>query len=147
MLGHGTYVEGYHSTLNTGRQFSWKDYQNDATYREDVKNGLIIDTSGGEAFTTRYVDKYVGDLTNTFIYFGECESAKDSALANSFLYKGAAALVANTEAISMRYGDMMQYTTLKYMMSKYPGSDRYYTAKEALDKAKALVETSLRNMR
>lgn len=135
IVGHGTYVEGYHSTLNTGRQFSWEDYQNDPTYREDCKNGLIIDTSGGEAFTTRYIDKYVGDLTNTFIYFGQCESAKDSALANSFLYKGAAALVANTEAISMRYGDIMQYTTVKHLMDKHADGS-YLTIKEALQLAK-----------
>ena len=135
MLGHGTYVEGYHSTLNTGREFSWEDYQNDPTYREDVRNGLIVDTPGGEAFTTRYIDKYVGDLTNTFIYFGECESAKDNALANCFLAKGAAALVANTEAISMRYGDLMQYTTVKNLTTKKEDGS-YLTVKEALQLAK-----------
>ena len=135
MLGHGTYVEGYHSTLNTGRDFSWYDYQKDPIYREDCKNGLIIDTSGGEAFTTRYIDKYVSDLTNTFIYLGECEGAKDSALANSFLYKGAATIIANTEAISMRYGDVMQYTTIKNLTTKNDNG-KYHTVEEALNIAR-----------
>lgn len=136
MMGHGTYVDGFHSTIQTGREFSYEDYSRDPQYREDADNGLIIIVNGKESITTRYIEKYVGDLTNSFIFLGYCESCQDRGLVDTFLNKGASAVIASTKQVDIRYADVVEYHVMHKLGEINPNTDKIYTAKEALDDAK-----------
>lgn len=136
--GHGAWAGSkLHSVISTGKAFDWNAWLWDLTYFADSCKGRIVYANGAEAFSYKYVEKYCGNLTNTFIYLGPCESGYDDVLAQTFLNKGASAVIANTKSIRCRYGDMIEYTVAHLLTQINPTTNNYYTLGEALAKAKS----------
>ena len=133
--GHGTWIQGLHSTIVTNRDFQWGLYQTDPEYRKDVDDSLIAFDGYNEVLTYKYIDKYVGDLTNSFVYLGLCQSAMDSVLANTFLMHNAAAVIGNTETTNVRYNDAVTYEVCS-SLATLKEDDSSYTLEEALNIAK-----------
>lgn len=136
--GHGTWAGSkLHSIVMTGKSFDWNAWLWDLFYFTDCCKGRIINANGHESFSSKYIDKYCENLNNSFIYLGPCQSAYDDVLVNSFLNKGAAAVIANTDTILCRYGDMIEYTVAHLLTQVNPATNNYYTLGEALVKAKS----------
>lgn len=141
--GHGVYAgEDIHSLICTGTEFDWDAWLWDPVYFMDCCQDRIVEFNGDETISSKFVDKYCDELDNSFIYLGPCESGYDDVLANSFLNKGAEAVVANTKTILCLYGDMMEYTTTHLMTQINTETQNYYTLGEALAEAKLLYGES-----
>ena len=135
--GHGTYGgTKTHSLIYTGSQFDWDAFVWDIEYFIDCCQDRVLCSNDFELFSYKYVDKYCKDLSNSFIYLGPCESGRDDVLANSFINKGASAVIGNSQTILCLYGDIMEYTTIYYLTQINEETGNYYTLKEALDVAK-----------
>lgn len=135
--GHGTWAGSkLHSIVMTGKAFDWNAWLWDLFYFTDCVKSRIVNSNGYESFSSKYIDKYCADLTNSFIYLGPCQSGYDDVLAQSFLNKGAAAVIANTDTILCRYGDMIEYTVAHLLSQVNPATNNYYTLGEALAAAK-----------
>ena len=132
--GHGIWLgEELHSVIMTG-----KEYDSNVGNWWDILQDRIVNYRGLEAFSYKYIEEYCGDLSGSLIYLGPCQSGYDSVLADTFLNKGASAVVAHTDTVLALYGDIMQYTTMKYMTMLNPSTNNYYTLYEALSEAKSL---------
>jgi len=114
--GHGGYNRIVHSYLLTGEPFDWNAWWWDWEYFCDCVADRILESSNGYAcISAKYIEKYCGDMDNTFIYLAACMSGKDSVLADAFTNKGAA-VVANTESILRTYNVAMLYGTVEQML-------------------------------
>lgn len=141
--GHGVYGgEDIHSLICTGSEFDWEAWLWDLEYFFDCCEERIVYYNGDETISHKFIDKYCGDLENSLIYLGPCQSGYDSALADSFLNKGASAVIANTDTILCLYGDMIEYTTIHTMSQVNSETKNYYTLEEALNYAKSLYGKS-----
>lgn len=131
--GHGGYSSSLHSYLLTGDDYSnwyesyWDDY---------AKDTIIASSSGKACITSKFIDKYCKDLNNSLFYLAACCSGEDSVLADSFLNKGAAAVVGNSDSVLTKYNLLIQYTTMEYMTQINSETGNYYTLSEALTMAK-----------
>lgn len=134
---HGGYRSGVGPTLITGEDFDWGAWWFNLSYFYDCVTDRIGESGGKTWFSGAYVDKYCGNMNGAFIYLSACKSGYDSRLANSFLNKGAAAVVANTETIYTLYTELMQRDVVMTMCELNPETMNYYTLSEALEKAKA----------
>lgn len=133
--GHGDYDEALGPYLITGERYD-RDRMMEQSYFEDVVHDRIICSSGNRmAFTAAYVDKRCGSLAGSFFYLATCRSGMDSRLADAFLRKGAAAVVANTETIATAYNISMEYQTMYYMTQLNTAKTDYCTLSEALERA------------
>lgn len=143
---HGNWdEENEHIVIQTGADYDDEKYATDPDYKADVDNGRIvkIDTYY-EGITAAYFEEYLGDLTGSFIFLGQCDSAHDGSdeLASVFLRKGASAVIANSKTIRMTYGNVMQYTVTKLLADINPDTKGYYTLGDALTKAKSIYGAS-----
>ncbi len=135
--GHGGYSDSLHSYLLTGEEFDYDAFQSDSNYRLDnMENRIVECLNGNVAFTSKYIDKYCNNLNGTFLYLAACQSGKDNVLADSFLRKGAKAVVANSETICTDYNLLVQNATLENMTHYNEKTGRLYTLGEALAMAK-----------
>lgn len=141
--GHGVYGGSeLHSLIDTGASFDWVEWLKFGDYYRDCCQGRIVEYDGSETFSYKYVEEYCPEINNSVVYLGPCQSGYDSVLADSFLSKGATAVIANTETILCLYGDMVQYTTMHLLTQINPDTDDYYTLAEALAEAKIRYGTS-----
>lgn len=130
--GHGDYDEVLGSFLVTGERYD-RQRMMEREYFEDMVSDRVISVMDNRlAFTAAFVDARCGSLEGSFLYLGSCSSGKDSRLADAFLRKGAAAVVANTETISTIYNLCMQYQTVEYMTQIDPATADSYTLGKAL---------------
>jgi len=97
--GHGGWYEECGPTLMLSETI------NDIHYFGD--NIYYIANQGNYLVTPAFVDAYVGDLSNTFLYLSTCQGLRDNRLAESFRRKGAAAIVGNTDVITTIYTSNM----------------------------------------
>ena len=135
--GHGGYSNSLHSYLLTGEEFDWDAWWQNPIYCLDSLQNRIIECSNGNvAFTSKYVDKYCNNLNGTFLYLAACQSGKDNVLVDSFLGKGAEAVVANSETIYTVYNLQIQSATLNNMTQYNEKTGNLYTLEEALAMAK-----------
>lgn len=135
--GHGGHSPSLHSYLLTGEKFDWNAWWWDWDYYMDsVQNRIVACSDGTVAITSKYIDKYCGDLSNSMFYLAACQSGKDSVLADSLLSKGAIAVVANSETIYTEYNIQMQNTTISNMTIVSDATGDYMTLQEALTTAK-----------
>lgn len=140
--GHGGYNSKIHSFLCTGEEldeaaFLWNPiyYLQNAKHTVDYLSGNIVCTSLGRiAITEKFVNEYISSMNNSFIYLGACESGKDSELADSFLSKGADAVIGNSDTILTEYNQNMMRSVCEGLLRKDSGSE-YNTLSEALDYA------------
>lgn len=141
--GHGVYGgPELHSLICTGNSFDWDAWFWDYNYFMDCCKERIVEYGGSETFSYKYIDAYCPNIDNAVVYLGPCQSGYDSTLADSFLGKGATAVIANTETILCLYGDMVQYTTMHLLTQINSDTKDYYTLSEALLESKRLYGTS-----
>ena len=138
--GHGYYSEVVKSALVTGQLFDWDAYRDDPIYYANYVTNRCVNgfTRVGDPviITSKYIGYHCSDLDNSFFYLAACSSGKSPELANAFLGKGAAAVVANSETIYRGYNVVMLYETVRTMMLINKDTNNYYTLSEALEKAK-----------
>lgn len=152
--GHGNYLYDKDKIgIETGAVYDEEKYNSDIEYKNDVDNGLICDCFFNEVITAEYITKYCNNLTNSIVYLGQCETCHeiieyndydevvsksiDESLVNAFLNKGASAVIANTHMIGMRYGNLLEYITIKLLGDINSDTGKKYTIGEALSEAKA----------
>lgn len=140
--GHGGYNEKIHSFLNVGDSLDETAflldpvyYIKNAKYTYDYLSGNIICTNLGRvAITYKFIDEYIGSMNNSFIYLGACETGTDDYLADSFINKGAAAVVANSDSIMTKYNQSMMKSVCEGLLMK--GEDnKYKTLSDAMEYA------------
>lgn len=141
--GHGSWAgDKIHSVLLTNGAFDWNAWFWNPIYFIDCCAKRIVNQNGWESVSSKYIDHYCGNMDNTYIYLGPCESGHDSVLAQAFLNKGASAVIGNTHSVRCLYGDLMEYTSTKLLAEVNPNTGNYYTLGEALSKAKELYGTN-----
>lgn len=143
---HGYYDFQVKSCLLTGDPFDWDSWYEGGEYYNDCVYNRIINAylmNNGNAIISRgYIDKYCGDMTNSFIYLAACSSGSSSHLAQSFINKGASAVVANSESILRIYNVAMVYGTVTEMIKVDPETGYFNTLSEALANAMATYGSS-----
>ncbi|MBE6035099.1 MAG: hypothetical protein E7222_10450 [Clostridiales bacterium] len=120
--GHGGYFEECGSVLVLSETIDDVRYKGDNLY--------YIVNDGNYLITSFFVDTYVGDISNTFLYLSTCSGLRDTGLVDSFKNKGAAAIVANTDVITTIYTSNVMASVVDSMVE---GS----MLDEAMDVAKA----------
>lgn len=144
--GHGGYIKSKGPIICVGEEFNEVKfllnpiyYLKNMKYTSDYLSGRIIATGYNQiAITGAYIDKYVGDMSNSFVYLGACESGKDNVLAQSFLDKGASAVVGNTESINSIYNCKMMIDVANGLMTTTSDIGNYHTLSEAIKYAQEI---------
>lgn len=140
--GHGGYGPIVKSYLASGEYFDWSAWFWDTTgYYWDCVQDRIICRSTKEqndlaCFTSKFVDYYCGNLSNDLIVLMSCHSGQNSKLADTFISKGATAVVGFTEEVYTAYATNIGVYTLSYMTNTNHNTGNYYTLSQALDRAK-----------
>jgi len=140
--GHGGYSPIVKSFLASGESFDWSAWWWDTFgYFADCVTDRIICRSTDKqsdlaCITSIFIDYYCGDLHNNYIILASCHSGQDSRLANSFLNKGAKAVLGFTNTVYSHYCLNIGLNTLYYMINFNPDEKNYYTLFEALTKSK-----------
>ncbi len=111
--GHGNNNESIHSILFSGESFiGWKDF---SKYKDDIARGEVIlssfPTIGNVPYsvvrtygvTSKFFERHINKMDNTLIFLGSCRSGKDRVLADTFLSKGASAVLGFDETVSMEF--------------------------------------------
>ena len=136
--GHGSYLgPEIHSTILTGRDYDEKAYDNDPLYKQDVDEGRITKDGFNEVITSKYIDKYCPNLTNSFVFLGICQGAyhcggeegADDTLVKAFLNKGAKAVFGYSQTTDMRYSNVMVYSIMKDLGNKKTLGEAFTNAK------------------
>ena len=141
--GHGGWTNNNGSLLCTGEQQNWR---RTISYSADIFSGRIIQSTAANrqiySITGGFVEKYLGDMSGSMLYLAACSSGKDMLqgtakykLADSFIKKGALAVVANSDTICTDYNTRMERDVFKRMI-ELNSTPRYYNLSEALTWAK-----------
>lgn len=141
--GHGGYNSKKHSYILIGsecdEELFWTDlgyYNEHREYEGDYLAGRIVFSSNNRvAITHKFIEKYIDSMDNSFIYLGTCLSGKDSVLADSFLEKGARAVIGNSDTIRTVYNQAMIGEICSNLM-KVDNDLKYMTLDKALRIAK-----------
>jgi len=128
--GHGGYTGKCRSMLLTGETLNWISCAADC-----IQNRVVMASNGRAMITAKFIEKYCGKLDDSFFYLAACESGKDSTLADAFLGKGAAAVIANTETIYTEYNLLMEYEITHELHEINSATGNYYSLNEALSEA------------
>lgn len=131
--GHGGYSKQTHSFLSTGleldeEKFLWDPiyYIKNIGYTDEYLGGELIFTDSGHiAVGNKYFENHLHEISGSIIYLGTCSSGVDDVLAQTFLNKGAASVIANSGTICTRYNLSMIKTIFEQML-KSTGSDNHY---------------------
>jgi Sec-independent protein translocase protein TatA len=135
--GHGYYGPFVKSCLLTGESFDWESYYWDLSYYWDCVTNRIVRSGSKVMISSGYIEKYCGNMDNSFLYLAACYSGKTGELAQAFLDKGATAVVGNTDSILRFYNVRMLYETVENMTKINATTGNYYSLKEALQLAKS----------
>lgn len=133
--GHGGYSKHHESPfISIGQKYTeLKSKQDEA----DKLSGAILESIKGNALLTRiFFDRHINSLKNSFVILNTCSSGTDSNLANTLLKKGASAVLANTDTISIKYSSKMLDSIIKSLCTRDAVSFQYDTLSEALKIAK-----------
>ena len=122
-----------HSVIWTGLS-----YNDEKITEDDKENSRIVDADGNAALTMYFIDEYVGDLTGSIVYLGNCHSGHEVTLAQTFLNKGAEAVIGNSDTIQVAYNSLIEYTTIKKLGEINKDTNKLYTIYEALEYAKSI---------
>ena len=140
--GHGSFetIPGdpeMHSVMWTGASYDESKKETD----EDYKNNRLIGAGAlgyEEALDSYFVEEHVGDITGSIVYLGNCYSAREVTFAQSFLKKGAVAVIGNSHTTQSAYNSLMTYSTITNLIQNNPETNKPYTLLEALNKGKSL---------
>lgn len=138
--GHGYYGPCVRSCLVTGELFDETAYYWDMSYFADCVDNAIVNSwildSDTVVISSKYIKRYCGELDGSLVYLAACSSGKHASLANAFLDKHAAAVVAMSDNVKRTYDVALQYETIENMSRINPETDNYFTLSEALAVAK-----------
>ena len=138
--GHGGYSKSIGSFMCTGTQATKANLK---LYEKDINaKRIIVSANKRLCITGGFIQKYVGNLANHFIYLGTCSSAHDMVdnydntfeLAQEFVNKGAI-VIGNTHTITTSYNTAMEKDVFDYLCEK-DSNNNYHTLLEALCYAK-----------
>lgn len=129
--GHGCHDEKVGSCAWLGESFAIDETKASYDY---IYNRVVCAEDGRIGITSKFIDAHCGNLSNTLIYMGCCESAKDSRMAQSFLDKGAALYVGNSNTIKTKYNNKMIRSFADGLIQKK--GNTHNTAQQALKYAK-----------
>lgn len=141
--GHGGYNKQTHSFLSTGLELDEKKFLLDPIYyiknigyTDDYLSGALIFTDSGHlAVGNKFFEKHLNEISGSMIYLGACSSGVDDVLAQTFLDKGATAVVANSGIIRTHYNLSMIKTVFEQMLKNTGSDNRYDTLQTALEYA------------
>ena len=131
---HGYYDPTAGSILWLGETGQWEDLKTGGKYAG--YKGLYFTNSMRYGISSDFITDYCGNMKNTFLYLGTCYSGKDSRLANSFLKKGATAVIGNSESIYRGYNCDMMEDVIDGLLMRNDTTKKYNTLTEALMYAK-----------
>ncbi len=132
--GHGIYSSAWHSAIQINKAYIACLFSN---WKDCTQNRIVGGNKNFAGITSKFVDKYCGNMDNNFVYLNACYSAKDDVLAQSFIRKGAKAVVGNTNLISVIYASWIESKVLNLMATVNSNTGNYFTLGEALAGAKA----------
>lgn len=140
--GHGGYGPIVKSFLGSGESFDWSAWFWDTTYYWDCVQDRIICRSTEHqkdlaCVTSKFIDYYCKDLSNDLILLVSCHSGQNSKLADSFINKGATAVLGFTDTVYTEYCCNIGIYTLVYMTWVNADTKNYNTLLQALEKAKS----------
>lgn len=134
---HGGYDKNGSSRFLSGE--SWYDWDSPEKYIEDENEGRIIRyTDGTVGVTSAFFEKYYTDdsFNDTLIYLGSCMGAMDSVLSDTFIKKGAEAVLAYNNVVYSGYNQNMCQTIFEELVKKDGDNNSTKTVAEALEIAK-----------
>lgn len=140
--GHGGYSTKTHSILQTGLKLDEEKFLLDPIYyikqigyTNDYLTGRIICSDSGYVVVTyKFFEKYLTSVNSSIVYLGACESGKDDVLVNTFIKKGAKAVIGNTEEIPTRYNLQMISSVFNGLL--LTKDNKYQNIQVALENAK-----------
>ncbi len=71
---------------------------------------------GNYLITPEFIKKYVGNMSNSFVYLSTCCGLKDNSLCSVLQSKGASAIVANTDVINTIYTSNMMSAVVDHLL-------------------------------
>lgn len=141
--GHGGFNSEVKSFLCSGEYFDWLAYIiNKDGYKDDcVQDRIVMASTENQenlaCVTSNFIDYYCNDLSNDLFFLASCHSGQDSKLADSFINKGATAVLGFTDTVYTAYCCNIVIRTLAYMTKVDETSKNYNTLSQSLNKAKA----------
>ena len=121
--------------LVTNQQYSF-EYRLD--HIDDFLTGRLGKSEGKTKLVyvaPEYIDKYCGDISGSFICLLSCHSGQNSRLVDSFLKKGAEAVVGFSDTVSAAYGSEFLKYLFYYMANKGDNNDIFYMTLGDADEA------------
>lgn len=139
--GHGGYGPIVKSFLCSGEYFDWDAWWWDWDYYVDCVSDRIIRRSTEKqadlaCVTSKFIQHYCGDLSNSLIMLASCHSAQEDRLAQAFIDKGADAVLGFTDTVYTSYCLNICDDAMRTMTSLNAATDDYYTLEEAVELAK-----------
>lgn len=136
--GHGGFNSKYHSYLVTGEEFDADAYHNDADYYEKYVQGYFMVSNSRLAVTSKYIDRYCGEMDNSLVFLTTCKSGQSDKLANAFLKKGAVAVLGYDRSVFASYGANMLKGVIGNMLLYDTETNSYTTLLKALQQAQQM---------
>lgn len=133
--GHGGFNSKYHSYLATGEAFDADAYHNDSDYYEKYVQGYFMVSDGRLAVTSKYIDRYCGEMDHSLVFLTTCKSGQSDRLANAFLKKGAVAVLGYDRTVLASYGINMLQSVIENMLLYDSETNSYTTLLKALQLA------------
>lgn len=133
---HGFYEKEVGSMIWLGEKLSGEQLHSGKYESDYLARRIVLGKDQHIGITAGYITKYCGNLSNSFIYLGACQSGKDFRLAQSFINRGAKAVIANSETIYRGYNCNMMEDVANGLIQKSPLTQKYNTLQEALSYAK-----------
>lgn len=120
--GHGGYKEDVGPYLLTGMP---ANEENVSKYQDDFASQAMIHYSDNIGITSVYIDKYIEDLSGTFVYLGACHSEEDARLANAMVAKGAVVVQGFSDTVYTSY-DSAILDSMSHELCKFDSETECY---------------------
>ena len=136
--GHGIHFRTCGPVLELGEPFTWAEYIVNASLRSDMVEDRILNDACYDdkiLISSKYIDKYCGDLSDSFICLCSCYGMKTNELSDAFLNKGAVAVYGYTDVVKIKYCSPMASTVFQKLMTVNQSTHDYHTLEEAVDAA------------
>ncbi len=139
-FGHGVRANN-HTYLEIGEEYKFSNFLKYDVFNTDFKkmidNKEIVKTANHKiAVNYQYLDKVLGNLSNSMIYLNSCYSGCDKDLCDMFVKKGVKGLVGNSGSIQAKYGCEAQVGIVSLLAQINKETNNYYTLSEALNLCK-----------
>jgi hypothetical protein len=102
ITSHGARLDGTGVVILTGVPVS---AQTTATYVSDLTSGRLGISGDTYFITPAFISRYSPGMSDTVVYVGACESARDSTMANAFIGNGAKSYVGYTDIVGSSFAN------------------------------------------